>query len=444
MSSNSKVVWSEGMFLRAQHFQQQDRYTERLVRQRVDGITPYAWGFRSLEIDRGLLGLGKFALASTDGVFPDGTPFRIPDDDAHPPAIDLPVGLSESTVYLCLPVTLRGAPEFDVSEQFNSTARFASEESDVVDAISGAQGVSRIRTARLRLSLMLEHEDRSGYQCLGVVRIQEVVADRKINLDTGYIPPSLSCAASPVLGGFLNEVSAMLHHRGSALAPRLTGSTAHGVAEVADFLMLQLTNRMEPLLGHLAGLPHLHPERLYATFLELAGELSTFTAPDKRPRELPAYRHDDLALTFLALMSELRAQLSAVLEQAAVQIPLQDRKYGIRVGVIADRTLLTGAVFVLIFKASLPDEAVRRTLPALIKIGPVEQIRELVNVQLPGIRIQPLAVAPRQIPYRSGAVYFQLESDNTMWSQMASSGGIAVHLAGDFPDAAMELWAIRR
>jgi len=444
MSTNSKVVWSEGMFLRAQHFQQQDRYVERLVRQRVEGTAPYPWGFRSIEIDRGLLGRGKFALTAADGVFADGTPFCIPDDDGHPLTLDLPVGLSDSTIYLCLPITLRGAPEFDVSDQFNSSARFIAQETDVVDAISGAQGVSRIRTGQLRLSLMLEHEDRSGFHCLGIARIKEVVADRKVILDSAYISPSLSCQCSAVLVGFLNEVTAMLHHRGTALAPRVTGSTAHGVAEIADFLMLQLTNRVEPLLAHYLTLPHLHPERLYSTFIALAGELSTFTSLDKRPRELPGYRHDDLELTFAPLMVELRTALSAVLEQSAVQIPLQDRKYGIRVGVIADRSLLSGSVFVLIFKASMPDETVRRTLPALIKIGPVEQIRELVNVQLPGIRIQPLAVAPRQIPYRSSAVYFQLEADNAMWGQMASSGGIAVHLAGDFPDATMELWAIRR
>ncbi|OZA85174.1 MAG: hypothetical protein B7X76_05695 [Azorhizobium sp. 39-67-5] len=40
MNTNGKVVWSEGMFLRAQHFQQQDRYLERLVRLRVEGL----WG----------------------------------------------------------------------------------------------------------------------------------------------------------------------------------------------------------------------------------------------------------------------------------------------------------------------------------------------------------------------------------------------------------------
>ena len=35
MSWDNKIIWSEGMFLRTQHFQQQDRYVERLVRNRT-------------------------------------------------------------------------------------------------------------------------------------------------------------------------------------------------------------------------------------------------------------------------------------------------------------------------------------------------------------------------------------------------------------------------
>ena len=35
MSWTNRVVWQEGMFLRTQHFQQQDRWTEQIVRGRV-------------------------------------------------------------------------------------------------------------------------------------------------------------------------------------------------------------------------------------------------------------------------------------------------------------------------------------------------------------------------------------------------------------------------
>jgi hypothetical protein len=41
-----------GLRLRPQHFQQQDRYAERLVRQRAEGITPFPWGLRHLGLNR--------------------------------------------------------------------------------------------------------------------------------------------------------------------------------------------------------------------------------------------------------------------------------------------------------------------------------------------------------------------------------------------------------
>ncbi len=444
MSNHSKVVWSEGMFLKAQHFQQQDRFVERLVRQRTEAMSPYAWGLRSLALNRDLLGLGKLALDRCDGVFEDGTPFCVPEDDPHPAPLVPPVALTNSIVYLCVPLVLRGAPEVDMGAHIQSTARFRAEDQEVIDAIAGSQAVAQVRTARLRLSLMLEHEDRAGFQCLGIARIAEVTADHRIILDPDYIPPCLNASVSKVLSGALSEVTAMLHHRGQALAPRVTGSSSHAVAEIADFLMLQMINRAEPVLIHLASLKTLHPERLFCALLALAGELSTFTVVHKRPMDFPAYRHDDLETPFAAVLTDLRRSLSTVLEQSAIQIPLEDRRYGIRVGTIPDRSLVASAVFVLVVKASLPGETIRRSLPALVKIGPVEQIRELVNVQLPGIRVQPLAVAPRQIPYHAGAVYFELEADSPLWRHMATTGGIAVHLAGDFPDATLELWAIRR
>jgi type VI secretion system protein ImpJ len=52
-------------------------------------------------------------------------------------------------------------------------------------------------------------------------------------------------------------------------------------------------------------------------------------------------------------------------------------------------------------------------------------------------------VAPRQIPYSANVVYFELDSDNPIWGKMTTSGGIAVHVAGDYPGLSMELWAIR-
>jgi type VI secretion system protein ImpJ len=110
---------------------------------------------------------------------------------------------------------------------------------------------------------------------------------------------------------------------------------------------------------------------------------------------------------------------------------------------VGDRSLLDTAVFVLAARADMQTEEFRRRFPQQLKIGPVEKIRDLVNLQLPGIAIQPMAVAPRQIPYHAGFVYFELDQSNELWGQLKTSGGVALHLAGEFPGLALELWAIR-
>ena len=128
----------------------------------------------------------------------------------------------------------------------------------------------------------------------------------------------------------------------------------------------------------------------------------------------------------------------------AVSLSLVDKKYGIRVAQIADRSLLTSAIFVLAVRADIPENTLRTHLPAQIKIGPVERIRQLVNAAMPGITIKSLAVAPRQIPYHSGFCYFELERNSPFWKELSHSGGFAVHIGGDFPGIELEFWAIRQ
>ena len=105
--------------------------------------------------------------------------------------------------------------------------------------------------------------------------------------------------------------------------------------------------------------------------------------------------------------------------------------------------LYTTAVFILAARADIPTEDLRRRFPAQLKIGPVEKIRDLVTLQLPGVPVHAVPVAPRQIPYHAGFVYFELDQSHELWDQLKTSGGIAMHVAGEFPGLAMEFWAIR-
>ena len=441
MTWTNRVVWQEGMFLRAQHFQQQDRHLDALVRTALAAAHPYCWGVTEMAIDRDLLATGRFALAEARGLFEDGTAFAIPGDTDHPAPLDLPESARNTVVCLAVPIRQPGAVE--MAQADGTDGRYAVRDFEAYDTHSASPQPADLLIGRLRLRYMLETEDRSGYFCIGLARVTEVTADRRATLDDRWVTPCITSSASPVLAGLLAELAGMLNQRGEALAARLTAPAARGVSDVADFLLLQSVNRWQKLLAHWADAPRVHPADLYAALVQMAGELATFTEATRRPNAYPPYRHEDLQRSFAPVIADLRRSLSAVIEQTAIAIPLQERRQGVRVGPIADRSILRASNFVLSVQADLPTETLRRLFPSQVKIGAVEHIRELVNVALPGIAIRPLPVAPRQIPFHAGASYFELDRNSPHWQQMQASGGFAIHVSGDFPNLRLELWAIR-
>jgi type VI secretion system protein ImpJ len=444
MSWHSKVIWSEGMFLQPQHLQQHDRHLEDLIEARAAAVAPYHWGHAVLRIDEPALRLGRIALGSGRGILPDGTPFDFPRVDAAPLPLEVPPDAKDELVYLAAPLRRPGSDEADLSgDDAAGLTRYRVSELEVTDNNTGADTSALIQVGELRLRLMLRRDLTDAYACLGVARLTERRADNQVLLDAAYIAPTLAVRDSSTLAAYVREIEGLLHQRGEALAARLSQPGRGGVAEIADFLLLQTVNRFEPVFAHLGQMGALHPERLYATALLLAGDLCTFSREKRRPPAYPEYSHDEPAKCFTPLMADLRRSLSMVLEQTAIAIELQDRKYGVRVAIIADHELLRSAGFVLAVNAQMPAEALRVRFPTQVKIGPVEKIRDLVNLQLPGIALRPLPVAPRQIPYHAGFNYFELDRGSELWKQLERSGGLAMHVAGEFPGLEMEFWAIR-
>lgn len=444
MSLDSKVIWSEGMFLNPQHFQQQDRYFERYINSKCSAYGAHGWGLHNFTIDEQLLKLGKISLIDGSGVFPDGTPFNLPEVDDPPPVLEVPDNTHNAIVYLGIPVKRPGAIEVLPESNTQGLARYYLSEQRTRDVSDDDGEILPISVGKLRCRLLLEGDDLSGYAVIGLLRIRESREDRDVLLDDQYIPTCLGCQHSLKLKGFLNELVGLLRHRGESIAGRLADTRQGGTAEIADYMLLQLVNRLEPAASHMAATNGLHPLQLHFELVKMAGELATFFASDKRPTELPGYLHEDLQSTFIPLMTALRKGLSMVYEQTAISLDLVEKRFGIRVAEITDPSLLDSALFVLAVKADVTDEAIRKLLPAQIKIGPVERIRQLVNAALPGIIIKPLPVAPRQVPFRAGHTYFELDKHSEFWKELGRSGGFAMHLAGDFPGIEMEFWAIRQ
>lgn len=442
MNKAEKVVWTEGMFLRPHHFQQAESYQQSLLNQQVQAQRPWMWGFLDYEIDEAMLRQGKIALASASGMLPDGTFFSFRDGKGGPPPLAIPDSQGSEKIVLALPAQRNGREEVIFAETTDSLARYIAFEKEVDDCNALSVSPAAVQFGRLRLRLLPESELTAEWTAMAVVKVQEKRGNQ-VRLESGYIPPMLNCAASPQLYDYLNDMPGLLEQRSQQIGQRLQQPGRFNTADMVDFMLLALVNRHLGHVSHLKNLPLLHPEQLFETWLAFACELATWTPQRLPDSSLPLYDHDDLARCFGRLMLMLRQGLSQVLEENAMQLPLTERSHGLNVATVPETSMVRDFGFVLAVRASVPAETLLTHFPAQMKVAPVTKIRDLVQLQLPGMTLRPLSVAPPQIPWHAGYSYFELDRGSELWQEMEKSGTFALHLAGDFPGLAMEFWAIR-
>ena len=443
MAFQDKVIWTEGMFLRPQHMQQHDRHIDAQFRERNRVLQRYGWGVKSLTIDEQQLSQGIFSITKCSGVLSDGTLFHVGSAFGLPLTLDLNESIQDQKIVLALPIILPGSDEAELGDDKESLTRYLKKEVEVKDCNLGHGKLARINTGSLRFKLLLEDDATGDYSRIAVAKVQEVSGDSDITLDNTYIAPCIDIRAAEPITQALNEVTGLLNHRADALTSRLTKKTRTGTSEIADFLLLQMVNRYSAIFDHWKSAENVHPEPVFLDLVSMASELATFTRKDKRLTDIPKYKHDDLQISYALLMGELRQSLSMVFEQTAIALDLQERNYGVRVAPIQDRRLLDDASFILAIKADWSKDMIVSRVPSAVKAGGVEQLRELVNLQLPGIRLIPMPMAPRQIPYNSGFTYFQMEKSTENWSHLRKSGGFAFHFSGDIPGLELEFWAVK-
>lgn len=442
--SNHKVIWHEGMFLCAHHFQQQERYLEDYANSKFNALFSYGWGFNGLTLDSELLQQGKVAIKKATGIMPDGMPFTLSTDKRLPTPLVIEKEVKDAIIYCRLanynPSTRHATYDDDLIE----SARYIRHEEDVVDSNDGVTRSESMEIGQLNAHLSLSGEEQEGYTLLAIARVIEVKQGGSVVLDPLFIEPSLVVKKNERLAGYLSDIKGMLLQRSSALALRQSQTVkGGGTSSIADFMLLVVVNRYVAELTHLERTPITHPESLFVKFLGLLGELSAFFDIDRQLKVLPTYDHKNLKSSFVVLHRELSKLLSSVFEQNAIQLKIEERSHGVRVAIIPDRRLIKEATFYLAVKANMSNKDIQSSFPGQLKLGAVENIAALVNNQLIGIGIEQVATTPREIPIHNGYHYFKIDSKSEYWASLNNSGGFAMHVSGDYPGLKLEMWAVR-
>lgn len=438
----ARVAWTEGLFLRPQHFQQQERFLEWLLHARIEQLAGFGQGFSELAFDDALRRQGKLALRTARGLLPDGTPFAVPSAGSPLAPLDVPEGCRDALVYLAAAADRPDARSFMLDETagVQRRTRYQPVQLEVPDNTLEGADRADVQAGVLTLSLVLEAGLDGTLTRLPVARVRERSPAGEVILDDGFIPPMLDAMAQPRLKGWIEELFGLLRQRGNMLEARIA---QQGSKVVPDFLLLQTCNRYEPLLAQWrAGLP-IHPRPLYDELLKLAGECRTADAKSRRIPPLPAYTHQDPAACFTPVVDEIRRQLQSVPDQTAVQLTLVNHAPSVYYADIPDPRMIQTGHMVLAIAASLPEARIRSELPAFVRIGSPDRIQALIVANLYGVRLDALAGAPIEIPYHTGFQYFQLDRNSPEWPAIETSRRLVLFVAGEPPGLDLELWSVR-
>jgi type VI secretion system protein ImpJ len=449
MEPLQKVLWHEGMFLTPVHFQQWDRQGEAERQLQAALLQPLGRGLAGLELDGQALANQSVALRRAAGAFPDGTVFDMPRTDALPQARHLGAAFDASRkerlgIYLALPAIQPGVALCDDPERPSpSPVRFRRQTTTVRDAVPGGSD-REIATLAKELTLRLEGESLDGFTTL---KIAEVARDAGggCSLVETYIPPCLSIGAAPAIQRILRRVVDILGARSSDLAKgrrqRTQGLVEFSVSETANYFMLHTVNGALPGLMHLLDQGTAHPERLYLELARLAGQLLTH-ASEGHARDLPPYRHDDLASTYLGLEQKLRQLLETSITIRYVPLPLTRSAGGVHTARLPEAVLEGHRLYLSVLSSAPTDKIVNQTA-LKAKIGASTRVNQLMAQALKGVGLTYLSVPPADIPAQPGTSYFELQRSGEEWPLVLETRTLGIFLPPDFTDLKMEFMAVK-
>jgi type VI secretion system protein ImpJ len=436
-----KVVWSEGMFLSPQHFQQQDRYLEGFVKDNRELMNPNRYGLAELTFDKSLSCIGKVGVKSAKGLFPDGTPFDI----QNGLALDIPSSTNNKLVYLALPIYRTGA--VDIGGEQEKHRRYHRLDHNVFDISRDHSEALQLELAELNIELKLEGDDLQDYTLIPIAHVTEHKSDGEVVLNKAFVPTCLHFMVSDYLQDNVNDLYAQMQYRAKSISQRLqveSASKSHQ-ALIRDYLWLQALGRWLPSVKYWLDTVTISPHTVYYECLKIVGEMQGLEG--KMPQEYDSWDNSRLYALFSGLFSDIHIFLREVQLDSLTTLVWDDslfEKRRLLRTLVQDRSLLNAGRFVLVVSSPLGAVKLSEQFPLVSKLAGNGEIANLVRNALSGVPLRALPVPPSELKSRSDAAYFEIDTQSSLWQALIQKDEpIALHVDSHIGELDIEFFVIR-
>ena len=436
------VRWTEGMFLRPEHFQASDLFHSSQIRYLAGIVNPFPWGVAELQIDVDALENEILRVLRCEQVFPDGLVFQYPEaaqlveqsfKDAFAATMDA-LG-----VYACV----RG-----LSEPGAGVRRFtvrSEQRRDLYDPANEMTIEYVVPRAELIFTNDPEDERLAGFESLKIAEIRRTGrAAPRYELSRRYIPPVVRSEASPVLISAVRQIFDQLcaasQRLGQHRRQRGVEGLAFGAGDLEQMLTLQMLNQFIPPLQHLLAHGGGHPFTLYSLLAQLRGALCTYST-EEEPFQFPEYVHTDLASCFHPVIESIRRLLEQLLPTHYEEIVFE-REEATYWADIDESLFREGGPFVLAIKGPGTMETLRKRIEGQAKITSFADMKQLVRFADRGVPTRFVEHPPAEIPRSADHNYFVIETGDPRWKKVRDATSLCFFLADAEPDLSVRLFVV--
>ncbi|MGH0034579.1 MAG: type VI secretion system baseplate subunit TssK [Myxococcota bacterium] len=422
----SPVAWTEGMFLRPQHFQHHDLYLEERLRHHIQTLDPFHWGVHELVVNEEALSDHRFEVLRLEAVLPGGAVVRYP-GNCTIETREFDPSIERLDVHLGLRLMSNADANAGSDGDGNREVRYRVRQENLPDLNRGGfEAPVEVQQQNLRLFFGGEEENLEVHDSIKLARL---VATGEIKapfaLAPRYCPPLLAVQSSQALTEEVAQIVAQIAAKVRVVAGR---TSTISIADLPRMWMRYTLARMTPVLRHLLSTGETRPFDLYTALVETAGSLAAFNMME--PAELPEYKHDDLFGCFGELIEFLDGQLTEAVPDRFKEVTLE---YDSAQHFYVTTELNTDDVdprnlFFLGVKADLEAAELAKRVVDEGKAGSVGNVKIAMRMNIAGLPIEHLAAAPTEIAARAGYQYFTLDPHGPKWSKVREDFSLALSI----------------
>lgn len=430
--NDHSVHWSEGLFISPHHFQLAERRLREEMGLAQQWHVGYAYGLRSIDIDREAISNWRVSIRSIHARLRDGTVVRFPEDSILPP-LDIPKSALRSSqervlVYLAVPRLQLGRKNSDIPRS-DSVCRYSIDHQELEDENQAGNPIV-VDVRWLNARLLLGENELAGYEALPIMRLRlGAVAEAPPEIDPEYIPPILGCDAWPhlqdrILGNITDQLGSVADQLARNMLDR---GVAFESGHREDLERIFKLHALNTALGYLVNLPlvrGVHPLTAYMELCRIVGMVSILL-PERRMPKVPMYDHDDLGTCFYAVRRLLDVDPERQ-KRSYVKRPFVGA--GLQLQVRLDREWLSPDwTFYMGVESKLSFNDIDRLLNDRLdlKVGSSDVVENIYRGGKGGVKLRPEAQPPRDFP-GAGWTYWKMDRGSEAWQAVEKTLSIGI------------------